>query len=133
MRRPRVLPVLVANRLKDDPASIANSYNSASVLFADLVGFTPMSATMSPRELVRLLDGVFTTFDGFVAELGLEKIKTVGDAYLVAAGVPEVRTDQRRPLPNSRWAFVITSPPTNSNGAGSKSGSASIQARWWLE
>jgi class 3 adenylate cyclase len=62
-------------------------------LFADVVGFTPMSATMTPPELVSLLNVVFTTFDRFVEELGLEKIKTVGDAYMVASGVPHGRPD----------------------------------------
>jgi class 3 adenylate cyclase len=62
-------------------------------LFADVVDFTPMSAAMSPPELVSLLNTVFTTFDGFVEELGLEKIKTVGDAYMVASGVPHARPD----------------------------------------
>jgi class 3 adenylate cyclase len=63
------------------------------VLFADVVDFTPMSAGMPPAELVELLDELFSVFDGFVTELGLEKIKTVGDAYMVAAGVPEARSD----------------------------------------
>jgi len=63
------------------------------VLFADVVGFTPMSAEMSPGELVRVLDQLFGTFDAFVTELGLEKIKTVGDAYMVAGGVPDARAD----------------------------------------
>jgi adenylate cyclase len=58
-----------------------------------VVGFTPMSASMPPRQLVSLLNGVFTAFDGFVADLGLEKIKTVGDEYMVAAGVPSPRPD----------------------------------------
>jgi class 3 adenylate cyclase len=57
---------------------IADDHGSASVLFADVVGFTPMSATTSPPELVGLMNAVFTTFDGFVEELGLEKIKTGG-------------------------------------------------------
>ena len=72
---------------------IADDYESASVLFADVVDFTPMSAAMSPPELVGLLNDVFTTFDGFVDDLGLEKIKTVGDEYMVAAGVPQRRSD----------------------------------------
>ena len=63
------------------------------MLFADVVNFTPISAGMSSSQLVTLLDRVFTTFDGFVEELGLEKIKTVGDAYMVASGVPEARED----------------------------------------
>jgi adenylate cyclase len=63
------------------------------VLFADVVDFTPMSAGMDPAELVALLNSIFSTFDGFVEELGLEKIKTVGDEYMVASGVPRPRVD----------------------------------------
>ena len=89
-----ILPDEIAAQLKDDDTgTIADDVEAASVLFADVVGFTPMSATMSPAELVGLLDELFTAFDGFVAELGLEKIKTVGDAYMVAAGVPVPRPD----------------------------------------
>jgi len=93
-----ILPDQIAARLKDRPGTIANDVASASVLFADVVGFTPMSAAMSPGELVRLLDELFTIFDGLVTELGLEKIKTVGDAYMVAAGVPEARPDHARAI-----------------------------------
>jgi adenylate cyclase len=88
-----ILPDEIADRLKDGSSMIADDFPAASVLFADVVGFTPMSALMSPAELVGLLDEIFTSFDGFVGELGLEKIKTVGDAYMVAAGVPRVRPD----------------------------------------
>jgi adenylate cyclase len=91
-----ILPAQIAAQLKDQPGTIANDVQSASVLFADVVGFTPMSAAMSPSELVGVLDELFTVFDGFVTELGLEKIKTVGDAYMVAAGVPEARPDHAR-------------------------------------
>ena len=88
-----ILPDEIAKRLKSDRTMIADDHESASVLFADVVGFTPMSAAMSPPELVSLLNTVFTTFDRFVEELGLEKIKTVGDAYMVASGVPHGRSD----------------------------------------
>lgn len=88
-----ILPDEIAERLKSDRTMIADDHGSASVLFADVVGFTPMSAAMSPPELVSLLNAVFTTFDRFVEELGLEKIKTVGDAYMVASGVPHGRSD----------------------------------------
>jgi adenylate cyclase len=88
-----ILPKEIAARLKSDEALIADDYESASVLFADMVGFTPMAAAMTPPELIQLLSNVFTTFDGFVEELGLEKIRTVGDEYMVAAGVPRVRPD----------------------------------------
>jgi adenylate cyclase len=88
-----ILPDEIARRLKSDRTMIADDHESASVLFADVAGFTPMSASMSPPEIVGLLNDVFTTFDGFVEELGLEKIKTVGDEYMVAAGVPHARPD----------------------------------------
>ena len=88
-----ILPDSIARRLKTDKTMIADDYEAASVLFADVVGFTPMSARLSPPELVGLLNDVFTVFDRFVDELGLEKIKTVGDEYMVASGVPEARPD----------------------------------------
>src|SRR3990170_2080923 len=88
-----ILPDEIVGRLKAGGTMIADDFTSASVLFADVVGFTPLSAGMSPPELVGLLDDVFTRFDGFVAELGLEKIKTVGDEYMAAAGVPRARAD----------------------------------------
>lgn len=88
-----ILPNEIADRLKSQPGMIAEDVMEASVLFADIVGFTPMSATMSPTELVGLLNEVFTTIDAFAAELGIEKIKTVGDEYMAAAGVPTPRPD----------------------------------------
>jgi adenylate cyclase len=88
-----ILPNQIIAQLKDAPGTIADDVASASVLFADVVDFTPLSATMTPADLVDLLDGVFSAFDGFVQELGLEKIKTVGDAYMVASGVPVPRDD----------------------------------------
>jgi guanylate cyclase len=87
-----ILPDDIVPRMKDG-ATIADDIASASVLFADVVDFTPMSAAMTPAQLVGLLDEVFTCFDAFVEELGLEKIKTVGDAYMAAAGVPRPRDD----------------------------------------
>jgi len=93
-----ILPDEVARRLKAHSGLIADDYEQASVLFADVVDFTPMSATLSPPELVGLLNDVFSTFDAFVEELGLEKIKTVGDAYMVASGVPEPRADHAKAI-----------------------------------
>jgi guanylate cyclase len=88
-----ILPDDIAQRLKVDSALIADSFDAASVLFADMVNFTPMSAAMTPPQLIELLNDVFATFDGFVEELGLEKIRTVGDEYMVASGVPQARPD----------------------------------------
>ena len=88
-----ILPEEIATRLKSNSTIIADNYESASVLFADMVGFTPMSAAMTPPQLIELLNDVFATFDSFVLELGLEKIRTVGDEYMVAAGLPQARSD----------------------------------------
>ncbi len=88
-----ILPDEIAARLKNTSEMIAESFDSASVLFADVVGFTPMSADMSPPALVGLLNRLFSDLDGYVNDLGLEKIKTVGDEYMVASGVPEPRRD----------------------------------------
>jgi guanylate cyclase len=93
-----ILPDEIATRLKASTTMIADSYDSASVLFADVVDFTPMSAGMSPDELVGLLNNLFSTFDRFVEELGLEKIKTVGDEYMVASGIPTERSDHAQAL-----------------------------------
>jgi len=88
-----ILPDTIADRLKDSDTMIADDYEAASVLFADVAGFTPMSADMAPNQLVALLNEVFSGFDELVADRQLEKIKTIGDAYMVAAGVPKPRSD----------------------------------------
>jgi guanylate cyclase len=88
-----ILPERIARRLKRSDRTIAESFDAVSVLFADIVDFTPMSARLSAPQLVRLLDEVFTSIDQLVDERGLEKIKTIGDAYMVAAGVPQPRPD----------------------------------------
>jgi adenylate cyclase len=88
-----ILPKEISDALKVDRSAIAAHYDSASVLFADVVGFTPMAATMVPLRLVNLLNEVFSTFDDLVEKHGLEKIKTIGDCYMVAAGVPRERAD----------------------------------------
>ena len=88
-----ILPASIAEKLKVESSVIADRYEMATVLFADVVGFTPMTANMDADELVTLLDDIFTTLDTIADEMGLEKIKTVGDEYMVAAGVPEARAD----------------------------------------
>jgi guanylate cyclase len=91
-----VLPESIAQRLKMNPFSgqlIADQTEEASILFADVVNFTPLSAQISPQELIGLLDRLFTRFDALTDQFGLEKIKTVGDCYMVAAGVPTGRSD----------------------------------------
>lgn len=88
-----VLPAPVATRLKRSEEIIADRFPEATVLFADIVDFTPLSAVLTPEDLVELLDDVFTAFDRMADEYGLEKIKTIGDSYMVAAGIPIPRTD----------------------------------------
>ena len=83
-----VLPQSVAERLKADPGIIADSFPEVTVLFADIVGFTRISEAMSPERLVALLNEVFTSIDGILDQRGLEKIKTIGDAYMAVAGLP---------------------------------------------
>jgi adenylate cyclase len=88
-----ILPPAISTRLKDGEATIADGFREVSVLFADIVGFTELSSRMPPAELVSVLNSVFSRFDELAGELGLEKIKTIGDAYMVAAGLPEPRDD----------------------------------------
>jgi class 3 adenylate cyclase len=88
-----VLPEPVAMRLKREHGVIADRFEEATVLFADIADFTPMSAGLTPEEVVELLDAVFSEFDRLAEEHGLEKIKTIGDAYMVAAGIPVPRLD----------------------------------------
>jgi class 3 adenylate cyclase len=88
-----ILPVPVANRLKAGERVIADHHDQASVLFADLVNFTPLAEARPASEVVSVLNELFTAFDRLADELGLEKIKTVGDEYMAVAGVPEPRED----------------------------------------
>ena len=88
-----ILPGPIAERLKNGDILIADRYEEATVLFADIVGFTPLSARLSPDELVAMLNAVFTDFDRMAEQFGVEKIKTIGDAYMVAGGVPEHTPD----------------------------------------
>jgi adenylate cyclase len=85
-----ILPGSIAEKLKYSPTqTIAEDFSSVSILFADVVNFTPMSSSMRPTELVSLLNEVFSYFDTLVDKYRLEKIKTIGDCYMVAAGVPQ--------------------------------------------
>jgi class 3 adenylate cyclase len=98
-----ILPPTIANRLKarggsttSGPASlatIADGFGDVTVLFADIVGFTVLSAELPPEAIVALLNELFSTFDDLAGKHGLEKIKTIGDCYMAAAGLPEPRDD----------------------------------------
>ena len=88
-----VLPASIAQRLQEREGSIADRFDAATILFADIVNFTVLSERTSPVELVQMLDRLFSRFDELCDSYGLEKIKTIGDAYMVAAGIPEPRAD----------------------------------------
>ncbi|OKH40565.1 adenylate/guanylate cyclase with GAF sensor(s) [[Phormidium ambiguum] IAM M-71] len=88
-----ILPEPIAQRLKLEQNTIADSFESVTVLFADLVGFTELSANTSPQQLVENLNIVFSEFDILAEQYGLEKIKTIGDAYMAVAGLPASRPD----------------------------------------
>lgn len=88
-----ILPQAIAEQLKQNQGALAERFDEATVLFADLVGFTPLAACVSPLELVGLLNQIFSEFDQLAYRYGLEKIKTIGDAYMVAGGLPVAKPD----------------------------------------
>jgi adenylate cyclase len=93
-----ILPRSIADRLKAETQTIADQFSSASILFADVVDFTPLAERLPPAEVVGVLDHLFSHFDVLAERHGLEKIKTIGDCYMVAAGVPSPRPDHARAL-----------------------------------
>ncbi|NJO46241.1 MAG: adenylate/guanylate cyclase domain-containing protein [Oscillatoriales cyanobacterium RM2_1_1] len=88
-----ILPYPIAQRLKQKPTTIADSFNRVGVLFGDIVGFTELSGQVPAEELVELLNQIFSRFDYLAEQHGLEKIKTIGDAYMVVSGLPVPRED----------------------------------------
>ncbi len=93
-----ILPGAIATQLKESPGTIAELFEEVTILFADIVGFTPLSNRMAPLELVEFLNSIFSSFDALADRHGLEKIKTIGDAYMVAAGLPLPRADHARAI-----------------------------------
>ena len=88
-----ILPKAIADRLRKEPVLIADKFDEATILFADLVNFTQLSTRKTATELVYLLNEIFSAFDSLTEKYGLEKIKTIGDAYMVAGGIPTSRAD----------------------------------------
>ena len=88
-----VLPQPIAEKLKQGEEAIATQFDEATILFADIVGFTALSAQLSATELVVLLNDLFSQFDALTDQYQLEKIKTIGDAYMVVGGIPTARPD----------------------------------------
>ncbi|HNO69009.1 MAG TPA: adenylate/guanylate cyclase domain-containing protein, partial [Pseudomonadota bacterium] len=87
------LPDVIADRLKAGEKYIADRHSRVAVLFADLAGFTPLSATHEPETIVQLLDALFREMDALARKVGAEKIKTIGDCYMVVAGAPSPHAD----------------------------------------
>ena len=101
-----IMPPAVAERLKENPEVIADSHKPVTILFADIVGFTNMAGRTSPDELVKLLNNVFSRFDALVEDADLEKIKTIGDAYMVVAGLPAGRDDHAEAIARLALAMM---------------------------
>lgn len=93
-----ILPQEIAARLKGGEQTIADHHPSVSILFADLVGFTPLTDVLSPGEMLDLLNEIYSHFDTLIEKFGVEKIRTIGDSYMIASGLPHSRTDHAQVL-----------------------------------
>jgi len=112
-----ILPAPVAEQLKRAPGVVVQNYAEATVLFADIVDFTQMAAKITPEAVVTLLDEVFSLFDDLAEQHGLEKIKTIGDAYMAASGVPVARPDHAEAAAEMALAIQTTLKTFNSTHA----------------
>jgi adenylate cyclase len=112
-----ILPRSIAEKLKAQPQTIADQFTAASILFADVVDFTPRSEQLSPAEVVGVLDQLFSHFDMLAERYGVEKIKTIGDCYMVAAGVPSPRPDHARALAQMALDIVESTSSNDAIGA----------------
>ena len=101
-----ILPQSIARRLKDGQQSIAECYDNASILFADIAGFTPLSAELGVERVVELLNDLHTGFDAIMERRGLEKIRTIGDGYMAASGVPTPRPDHAHALADAALEMI---------------------------
>ena len=101
-----ILPKAIVTRLHGGEAVIADQLSNVTILFSDLVGFTKLSSRLSASDLVGLLNGLFSEFDRLALNLGVEKIKTIGDAYMVVGGLPEPRADHAHAVADMALAMV---------------------------
>jgi guanylate cyclase len=111
-----ILPRSIAEKLKVETTTIADQFAAASILFADIVDFTPLSDRLQPAEVVGILDHLFTHFDELADRYGVEKIKTMDDCYMVAAGVPAPRDDHARVM--ARMALDMREAMRSEDGVG---------------
>jgi class 3 adenylate cyclase len=110
-----ILPKEIVARLNGGETIIANQLSNVTILFADIVGFTKISAQLSAGEVVRLLNSLFSEFDRLALDLGIEKIKTLGDAYMVAGGLPEPRADHAHAVADMALAMIAAVERMSSN------------------
>ena len=119
-----ILPKAIVTRLNCGETVIADQLSDVTILFSDLVDFTRLSSQLSARDLVRLLNGLFSEFDRLALGLGVEKIKTIGDAYMLAGGLPEPRTDHAHAVADMALAMIeavervnceVTDPPADAH------------------
>ncbi|HTN92084.1 MAG TPA: adenylate/guanylate cyclase domain-containing protein [Sorangium sp.] len=103
-----ILPRSIAEQLKENERLIAEHFDEVTILFADIASFTPLAARLNPTELVGLLNRMFSSFDQLAEQLGLEKIKTIGDAYMVVGGLPVQRPDHARAIARMALAMADT-------------------------
>jgi class 3 adenylate cyclase len=108
-----ILPQAIVTRLNRDETIIADQLSDVTILFADLIGFTSLASQLSARDLVQLLNGLFSEFDRLALSFGVEKIKTVGDAYMLAGGVPEPRADNAHAVADTALAMLEAVKRTN--------------------
>jgi class 3 adenylate cyclase len=101
-----VLPKAIAERLKSGQRTIVDSFIDSTVLFADIVGFTRIAARQSPHRTVQLLNELFSGFDRIAETRELEKVKTIGDAYMLASGVPVMRADHAEACAEAAFEFI---------------------------
>jgi guanylate cyclase len=111
-----ILPREIADILQVENRVIADAFEDVTVLFADVVNFTPMSSRLSPVELVKLLNAVFSHFDSLVDKHKLEKIKTIGDCYMVASGIPGARADHAQAITRMALEFLSYARINDFNG-----------------
>ena len=100
-----IIPKDLANILREGDGVLALDNANVSVMFADIVGFTPLASKLSAREVVDLLNGIFSEFDDICKKNGIEKIKTIGDAYMAVAGLPVARADHAQVLVDVGFEF----------------------------
>ncbi|MCW6037430.1 response regulator [Spirulina subsalsa FACHB-351] len=93
-----IFPAQIVDELKQGNQVVGEYFEDVSILFADIVNFTPLASTTDPKKLIQMLNSIFSCFDHLVEDQGLEKIKTIGDAYLVAGGLPEPREDHAQAI-----------------------------------